>query len=87
MVKWTCSERNPGRRYIRRLAPSPEGRGVVHFPEITSKGGVADVEEMAVCYPASYHHSPDNRSDHTVSYHNSVLAARLDPERLTFLVN
>jgi len=55
-------------------------KGGGHFPEIESKGGGADVEKAIIrcaAFPGALHHMGAD------TYHKSVLAARLVPERLT----
>ena len=56
---------------------------MVHFPEIESKGGEADGVE-APALPAVSDHGP---LDHGLHSPKSVLAARPEPERLTFQVS
>ena len=84
MTKYSAAGmmRPEGRCCITGGRPIPLRKGVVHFPEIVSKGGDADVEKTAVlCAPVSG--VSGLLGLHT--YHKSVLAVRLVPERLAVL--
>ena len=73
-----------GRCCITGGRPIPLRKGVVHFPEIVSKGGDADVEKTAVrSTPVSG--VPGLLGLHTD--HKSVLTVRLVPERSTISVD
>lgn len=69
-----------GRCYITGGQPIPSRKGVVHFPEIASKGGDADVEKTVVF------DTPISGMFCTLGIHTdhkSVLTVRLAPERST----
>ena len=71
-----------GRCYITGGQPSPLRKGVVHFPEIESKGGDADVEKTAVLGTPV---SGVSGACAVHTDHKSVLTVRLVPERSTLI--
>ena len=69
-----------GRCYIKGGQPIPLRKGVVHFPEIVSRGGEADVEKAGF-RPAAV--LGIRGTGDALPYHKSVLTVRLEPERST----